>query len=96
MSHISKWREFIPLLHIEDWLIMIDLKDAYFSISVSQVHRKFLCFQGGDKHYQFNFLPFGLSSAPWVFTKTLRPVVAFRRELGMQLIIYIDNILLMA
>ena len=84
------------LLLREDWLIKIDLKDAYFSIPVSQVHRKFLCFQGGDKHYQFNCLPFGLASAPWVFTKTLRPVTALGRELGMRLIIYIDDILLMA
>ena len=62
---------------------------------MSQVHRKFLYFQGRDKHYQFNCLPFGLASAPWVFTKTWRPVAALGRELGMRLIIYIDDILLM-
>ena len=84
------------LLQREDWLIKIDLKDAYFSIPVSQDHRKFLCFQVEDKRYQFNCLPFGLASAPWVFTKTLRPVAALGRELGMRLIIYIDDILLMA
>ena len=84
------------LLQREDWLIKIDLKDAYFSIPVSQDHRKFLCFRVEDKRYQFNCLPFGLASAPWVFTKTLRPVAALGRELGMRLIIYIDDILLMA
>ena len=48
------------------------------------------------KLYQFNCLPFGLASAPWVFTKTLRPVIALGRELGMRLVVYIDDILLMA
>ena len=48
------------------------------------------------KAYQFNCLPFGLSSAPWVFTKTTRPVVAALRELGLRLIIYIDDILVVA
>lgn len=45
---------------------------------------------------QFNCLPFGLASAPWVFTKTLRPVIALGQELGMWLVVYIDDILLMA
>ena len=41
--------------------------------------------------YQFNCLPFSLSSAPWVFTKTLKPVIALLRELGVRLIAYIDD-----
>ena len=32
--------------------------------------------------FQFNCLPFGLSCAPWVLTKTLKPVAALLRELG--------------
>ena len=52
-----------------DWLVNVDLKDAYFSVPISQENRKFLCFQFEDKSYQFNCLPFGLASAPWIFTK---------------------------
>ena len=83
-------------LSAEDWLVKIDLKDAYFSIPIDAHYRKFLCFQVEGKLYQFNCLPFGLASAPWVFTKTLRPVIALGRELGMRLVVYIDDILLMA
>ena len=79
-----------------DWLVKVDLKDAYFSVPISQKHRKFLCFQFEDKSYQFNCLPFGLASAPWVFTKTLKPVAALGRELGIRMVVYIDDILLMA
>ena len=46
--------------------------------------------------YQFNCLPFGLSSAPWVFTKTTKPVVTILRSLGLWIIIYIDDILIRA
>ena len=53
-------------------------------------------FQRKDKAYQFNCLSFGLSSVPLVFTKTTRLVVANMRELGLHLIIYIDDTLVMA
>ena len=84
------------LLMKGDWLVKIDLKDAHFSIQIDPEHRKFLCFQALGKLYHFNCLPFGLASAPWVFTKTLRPVAALGRELGMRLVVYINNILFMA
>ena len=44
-------------------------------------------------HYQFTCLPFGLSCAPWAFTKVLKPVAAFLRIVGVRLIVYIDDIL---
>ena len=74
-------------------VVKVDLKDAYFSIPISPLHRKYLCFTVGSKTYQFTCLPFGLASAPWVFTNTLRPVAALGRE---RMIIYIDDILLVA
>ena len=84
------------LLRQGDWLVKIDLKDAYFAIPIREESRKFLSFSMADKNYQFTCLPFGLASAPWVFTKTLRPVVALGRELGVRLVIYIDDMLVMA
>ena len=84
------------LLQKGDWLVKIDRKDAYFSVPISKEHMKFLGFQFRDKFYQFNCLPFGLASAPWVFTKTLKPIAALCRELGIRLIVNIDDILLMA
>ena len=79
-----------------DWLVKVDLKDAYFSIPIDREHWKYLCFKLGAKTYQFTCLPFGLTSAPWVFNKTLKPIAALGRELGFRLVIYIDDILLMA
>ena len=79
-----------------DWLIKIDLKDAYFAIPIHHTQTQFLRFQFRGKTYEFRCLPFGLSSAPLVFTKTLKPVVALLRELGVRCVIYIDDILVMA
>ena len=46
--------------------------------------------------WEFWSLPFGLASAPLAFTKITKPVVAFLRGKGIILIIYIDDMLLMA
>ncbi|KAI9554940.1 reverse transcriptase [Daphnia sinensis] len=56
----------------------------------------FLHFKIGCQVYQFSCLPFGLSSAPWAFTKILKPVVAFLRGKGFKLIVYLDDFLLIS
>ena len=84
------------LLKQGDWLVKLDPKDAYFSIPINPEHMKRLCFVVENGTYQFNCLPFSLALISWVFTKTLKPVAALGQELGMQLIVYIDNILLLA
>lgn len=67
----------IPLLKQYYWFVVIDLKDAYFHISIRHNHRKFLQFSIGGISYQFKFLPFSLSTAPRVFTKCLASVAAY-------------------
>ena len=47
-----------------DWMTKVDLKDAYFMISIHEEDRKVLRFSAQDRLFQFNCLPFGLSSAP--------------------------------
>ena len=84
------------LLKTGDWMTKVDLKDAYFMVPIALHHRRLLRFKWQGQTFQFNCLPFGLSSAPWVFTKTTRPVIATLRTLGLRIIIYIDDILIMA
>ena len=80
---------------VQDWMIKLDLKDAYLQIPMCQNHQYFLQFQWNTKTYQFQCLPFGLTSAPQVFTKVLKPVVGVLRRMGICLIIYLDDILIM-
>ena len=70
------------LMRPGDWLGKMDLKDAYLVIPIDQTHRDYLRFQFVGKTYHFTCLPFGLSSAPWVFTKTLKPALALLRARG--------------
>ena len=84
------------LLRKDDWLVTVDLKDVYLSVPIAEVHRKFLQFIWEEQHYEFQCLPFGLASAPRVFTKLLRPVMATLRRRGIRCIIYIDDLLLLS
>ena len=84
------------LLRQGDWLTKVDLKDAYFSIPIAPEYQRYLRFTVENHYFQFTCLPFGLSSTPWVFTKTLKPVTALLRELGVRLIQYLDDFLVMA
>ena len=84
------------LLKPGDWLAKVDLKDAFFTIPIHHHHRKYLRFMFQQRAYQFTCLPFGLCSAPWVFTKVLKPALALLRQEGVRLIAYIDDILVLA
>ena len=83
------------LLRTEDWMCTLDLKDAYLSVAVVQENWKFMRFMWDRKSYEFTCLPFGLCSAPRIFTKLLRPVMAYLRRQGLQSTIYPDGILIM-
>ena len=82
------------LLRMEDWMVKVDLKDAYYTIPIHLNHQPYLRFMVGQKQYQFTCLPFSLSCAPWAFTKVMKPVAIFFHSMGMCMIVYIDDILL--
>ena len=49
-------------------------------------------FSGGVVRFLvFNVLPFGLSTAPYIFTKLLRPLVKLRRCRGLHSVVYLDE-----
>ena len=42
-------------------------------------------------YYTFTSLPFGLSSACFIFTKIVRPLVKFWRSKGVLIVVYLDD-----
>ena len=64
--------------------------------STATSQKQLVQFQWQGETYQFNSLPFGLTSAPRVFTKILKVAMTILRSLGLRMITYIDNILIMA
>ena len=84
------------LLEPNDFMITIDLSDAYMTLPIEEESRNYLCFQFQDQMFQFCVLPFGLNDAPRAFTKTLKPPVGTLRSLGFKLVVYLDDIILAA
>ena len=63
---------------------------------VHPCHQKYLRFCWQDQLWQFAVLPFGLNSAPFIFTKLMKPVVATLRKLGIWVMLCLDDMLIMA
>lgn len=61
----------IDMLDRGSFLVSIDLKDAYYTVPIDPLFRKFLCFQWRVEFFRFMAMPFGLTSAPQLFTKLL-------------------------
>ena len=79
-----------------DWAASIDLTDAYFHITINQHDRKFLRFVFQDQAYQFKALPFGLSLAPWIFTRVVREYLLVLRSRGVRIHAFLDDWLILA
>ena len=78
------------------YLFKFDLKTGYHQVEIFPDHRRFLVFpwdfgNGALKHFHFAVLPFGLSSAPYLFTKLLRPVITSWRCKGIPMVTFLDD-----
>lgn len=73
----------------------IDLKEAYYILPIHADHRKFLRFFFEGEIYEFTCLPFGLASAPYTFTKLMKPIVQNLRKQGISCVNYLDDFLLL-
>ena len=83
------WRVLLSDVNKGDYLFSFDLKSGYHHIDIFPDHQTFLgfswVFSGTVRYFCFASLPFGLSSAPYVFTKCLRPL-SFGGPTGLKLL----------
>ena len=80
----------------EYFVFSFDLKSGYHHIDIFPDHRRYLAFSwdfgsGHTRYFQFTALPFGLSSAPFIFTKLLKPLEAHWRAQGIPIAIFFDD-----
>ena len=73
------------------YLFTFDLKSRYHHLDIHPEHQTYLGFQWEGKFYMSTVLPFGLSTACYIFTKLLRPVVKHIQALGVRLVLYLDD-----
>ncbi len=79
-----------------DWMAKLDLTDAYLTVPLHPDDCSLLQFVWKGVLYQYTCLAFGLASAPRVFTKLMKPLIAYFRSRGVRLVIYLDDLLLIA
>ena len=79
-----------------NWVTSIDLSDAYLHLPIHPQSRKFLRFHHKGISYQFSSLPFGLVTAPLVFTSLVKEVKLLALKQDIYLHQYLDNWLIRA
>ena len=89
-------RTVLAAVRKDDWMVSVDLQDAYLHVPIHPKSRKFLRFVWNQKVLQFRALCFGLTKAPQVFTRTMAPISAYLHKQGIRLLQYLDDWLLLA
>ena len=87
-------RSIMKALKKGDYAVTLDLTDAYFHIPIHAEFKKFLRFKFLGQSFQFRAMPFGLRSAPRVFTKIMSVLGAFLRKKIIHIFMYLDDWLL--
>ena len=74
-----------------EWMSSIDLSDAYLHIPIHPNSRKYLRFCHKSQMFQFTSLPFGLATAPQVFTMIVEEVKLIALTRGIRLHQYLED-----
>ncbi|KAL0182889.1 hypothetical protein M9458_022264, partial [Cirrhinus mrigala] len=89
-------KHILTCVRAQDWFVATDLKDTYFHVSILPRHRPFLWFAFEGLAFQYKVLPFGLSLLPHVFTKVMEAALAPLREVGIRILNYLNDWLILA
>jgi hypothetical protein len=82
-----------PVLRKGMFGVKVDLKNAYFHLGVAEVAKPYLCMQVGEKYYQWQEAPFGLSILPYLFQRMMSTLLKKWRAAGLLVWVYLDDIL---
>ena len=74
-----------------EWVSSIDLSDAYLHIPIHPNSRKYLRFCYKAQVFQITSLPFGLATAPQVFTMIVKEVKLMALSRGLRIHQYLDD-----
>jgi hypothetical protein len=78
------------------YMATLDLKDAYLHVPIASSHWKYLRFAFKGTIYQWRVVPFGLTSAPRIFTRVVKPLIAVLRSRGILVHVYLDDLLILS
>ena len=63
-----------------DFSVAYDLTYGYYHVGLHNSSKTYVGFEWEGIFYVYNYLSFGLSTAPWVFSKVMREIVMFGGE----------------
>jgi hypothetical protein len=89
----SLHRELGDVVKPQDKLMTTDIEKAYYCLAMHPDAQEYLGWEWKGKFYMPTCLVFGLSSAPRIFTKIMRPMMAFMRSAGVRVLGMIDDYL---
>ena len=78
-----------------DWMISLDLQDAYLQVPIHPESHRYLRFTMGGESYQSRVLCFGLTTTPQVFTRLMAPISAILHRYGIRMLQYLDDWLIL-
>ena len=94
---MTKLTDIIPHIFENNFAASFDISKAYFHVPINPKYKKFFSFKFESNVYTFNAMPFGLCTAPYIFTKFISPILEYlRKNFGIQIFSYIDDFLLLA
>lgn len=91
---MENWGHIFPYLTPKMWACKIDLKDAFFHLSLGAELRKYINLKVGQNIYRFLAAPFGLNILPELWTKTMKVLQRLWRKRGILCFLYLDDILI--
>ena len=77
------------------YLYTFDIKSVYHHTEIFDSHKTYLAFhrryKGKPTYFAFNVLPFGMSTAPYIFTKVLKAVINYWRSAGRRICMFLND-----
>jgi hypothetical protein len=70
---------------------ILDISSAFHHIQMHHGSWKYLGFKFRGQYYHWRSLPFGLKTAPVVFSKVVQPIVGLWRRRGFRVLQYLDD-----
>ena len=91
------WKIVLSYFERDAYMFTFDLKSGYHHIDIYKEHQTYLGFSWSEgnsaikRFYEFTVLPFGLSTAPHIFTKILKPLEKHWRYQHKSIAIFLDD-----
>jgi hypothetical protein len=85
------------LIQPGDFGALVDIKDCYLEFGLHPSHRKYCRFRDSNRNrWQWRTMSFGMSEAPHLCTRILRPFIKILKGLGIRCSIYLDDLLVLS